>query len=99
MLLLEVILDYSGDALQPFYEHFYQFFKINIQSEERILRIQTLKCLIHLFDNITYMNDKQINLFKDLIPSMLNILDECVNIQDEENIFYCLDAFAEMAEA
>lgn len=90
--LLELVLDYSAASLSQFYTSFYPFFQQSVSDENKEVRLATLKCLVNLFDNIHEMKTEEINLYKELVAPILNILDNLIDQNDEDMIQYCLDA-------
>lgn len=83
--LLGLILDYSGDSLVNFYSQFYQFFKVSIGDGDSGIRFETVKCLINIFDNIGFMSKEHVNLYKELVNPILQIIEHCLQTQDEDN--------------
>ncbi|EAR86075.2 karyopherin, putative (macronuclear) [Tetrahymena thermophila SB210] len=96
--LLELVLDYSASSISSFYNNFYPFFKESIQDSNKDIRIGTLKCLVNLFDNIQDMTADQINLYKELVGPILNILDSLIDQNDEDLVYYCFDALNLLTE-
>lgn len=58
----------------------------------------TLKCLVNLFDNTGEMKVEEINMYKELVGPILNILDNLIDQNDEDMISYCFDALTLLTE-
>ncbi|CAD8054568.1 unnamed protein product [Paramecium sonneborni] len=99
LMLLSLIFDYSGDSLKPFYSVFYPFFIENLQDNDKQIRVQTVKCLISLFDNIEHMNKQEAQQYKTLVEPILRFVDQCIKEGDEDNAYHCFDAFGYLAES
>ncbi|CAK60429.1 unnamed protein product (macronuclear) [Paramecium tetraurelia] len=99
LMLLALIFDYSGDSLKPFYSVFYPFFIENLQDSDKQIRVQTVKCLISLFDNIEHMNKQEAQQYKTLVEPILRFVDQCIKEGDEDNAYHCFDAFGYLAES
>jgi len=69
----------NSASLASFYGNFFPFFKESISDAHKDIRIGTLKCLVNLFDNIDDMKNEEVNLYKELVAPILNILDSLID--------------------
>lgn len=53
---------------------------------------------MNLFDNTGEMKLEEINMYKELVAPILNILDSLIDQNDEDMISYCFDALTLLTE-
>lgn len=86
--LFEVIVDNFEDKLPQVFE----LFSITINDPESIdVKISTMKALGTIVEYIDEENQKEIELFRSLIPSMVNVLHQCLELSNEEGVQACFD--------
>lgn len=80
--LLGLILDISGEHLVSHFQSFFSFFQNTIQDPDKSIRYESLKCILHLWENGT--ESEQLALFASLIEPCLKVVNECIDDEKDE---------------
>ncbi|KAI8997096.1 armadillo-type protein [Pilobolus umbonatus] len=88
--LFEVISDVfmnNTDAL------FQLFSKMIVDPESKLVRITTVLVIGKLSEFISSEDKNTIRCFKEILPNMINVLEQCINDDDEENAGKIFEVF------
>jgi len=86
--LFEVIVDNLTDRLPQIFE----LLSVTINDPESIdVKITTMKALGSVVEYIDEDNQKEIELFRSLIPSMVNVLYQCLETNNRDGAQACFD--------
>jgi len=86
--LFEVIVDNLTDKLPQIFE----LLSVTINDPESIdVKITTMKALGSVVEYIDEENQKEIELFRSLIPSMVNVLYQCLEQSNRDGAQACFD--------
>ncbi|KAF9306468.1 hypothetical protein BGZ91_008568, partial [Linnemannia elongata] len=71
----------------------YVIYAIFEDPESQIVRITTVQALGKMADFIEEDQKDEIAMFSELVPHMVNVLQQCLNDSDEESAAKCFDVF------
>ncbi|KAG0067192.1 hypothetical protein BGZ89_006368 [Linnemannia elongata] len=82
------------DAFADNLRQLLELFNRTIQDpESQIVRITTVQALGKMADFIEEDQKDEIAMFSELVPHMVNVLQQCLNDSDEESAAKCFDVF------
>ncbi|KAI9246087.1 armadillo-type protein [Phascolomyces articulosus] len=88
--LFEVIADFFMNNMGPLYE---LFNKTLVDPESLKVRVTTVLILGKLAEFIDMEDKENIKSFRDMIPAMVNVLEECLKNDDEESAGEIFEVF------
>ncbi|KAF7724391.1 hypothetical protein EC973_001116 [Apophysomyces ossiformis] len=88
--LFEVIADFFMEQTTPLFQ---LFSKSIVDPESKVVRVTTVLVLGKLGEFIDNEDKENIRMFKDMIPAMVNVLEQCLKENDEENAREIFDVF------
>ncbi|KAG0238706.1 hypothetical protein BGW42_002572 [Actinomortierella wolfii] len=69
------------------------FSRTIVDPESLVVRTTTVQALGKIADFIDTDKNEEIAIFTELIPHMVNVLQECLNADDEDSAVKCFDVF------
>ncbi|KAF9432023.1 hypothetical protein BGZ76_011403, partial [Entomortierella beljakovae] len=69
------------------------FSRTIVDPDSQIVRITTVQALGKMADFIEEDQKAEIAMFSELVPHMVNVLQQCINDSDEESAAKCFDVF------
>ncbi|KAL0079053.1 armadillo-type protein [Phycomyces blakesleeanus] len=88
--LFEVISDYFLDHMTPLFD---LFKKSIVDPESKTVRVTTVLVLGKVADFIDTEDKEYIKMFKEMIPAMVNVLEKCLEDNDEESASEIFEVF------
>ncbi|CAO3681569.1 unnamed protein product [Rhizopus stolonifer] len=88
--LFEVIADFFMDHTAPLYE---LFSKAIVDPESKRVRVTTVLTLGKLAEFIESNDKENIKAFKEMVPGMVNVLEQCLKESDEESASEIFEVF------
>lgn len=64
-----------------------------VDPDSQVIRVTSVQALGKIADFIDEDQKEEIAIFSDLIPHMVNVLQQCLNDNDEESASKCFDVF------
>ncbi|KAG0362610.1 hypothetical protein BGZ54_008572 [Gamsiella multidivaricata] len=84
------VTDAFSDNLRQLLE---LFSRTIVDPDSQIVRITTVQALGKIADFIEEDQKDEIAMFSELVPHMVNVLQQCLNDSDEESAAKCFDVF------
>ncbi|KAF9933551.1 hypothetical protein FBU30_005193 [Linnemannia zychae] len=84
------VTDAFADNLRQLLE---LFSRTIVDPESQIVRITTVQALGKMADFIEEDQKEEIAIYTELVPHMVNVLQQCLNDSDEESAAKCFDVF------
>lgn len=94
--LLDLILNISGEHLESHFTDFYTFFSNTIQDPVKQIRYESLKCILHLWENLS--DNEHLKLFSTLVEPVLKVVNECIDDRQDELVHTAFGVFCDLAE-
>ncbi|CAG8438463.1 984_t:CDS:10 [Funneliformis caledonium] len=88
--LFEVIIEAFQDNLRQLFELFGAALN---DPESKVVRVTTLQALGKVAEIIEADNKEEIQLFRDLIPSMVNVIQQCLEAGDSDSAIKGFELF------
>ncbi|CAG8543455.1 8473_t:CDS:10 [Ambispora gerdemannii] len=87
--LFDTITDVFSEHKQLF-----ELFSVTINDpESKVVRVTTLQALGKVAESIDNDQEEEVQLFRQLIPSMVNVLQQCLTENDENSATECFEVF------
>ncbi|KAF9109142.1 hypothetical protein BGX27_007951 [Mortierella sp. AM989] len=84
------VTDAFADNLRQLLE---LFSRTIVDPDSQVVRITTVQALGKMADFIDEEQKDEIAMFSELVPHMVNVLQQCLNDSDEESAAKCFDVF------
>ncbi|KAI9471179.1 hypothetical protein LPJ55_004272 [Coemansia sp. RSA 990] len=92
--VLDSLFETISDMLSAHMQHLFELFSSLINDPESlIVRVTTLEALGKMAECIEPDNRSAISMFQSLVPSMVQVLQKCLEINEEDSASRCFEVF------